>query len=79
MTETTTTFPVDPGTVVEVTCTYPDAVNEGGSEVTCTSVTSFNYVTEPSCEVLGMCAIPASLFERFNDEHRCLVFKSNEY
>ena len=52
--ETTTQFPVDPGTVVEVTCTDADAVNKGSSEVTCKSDTSFTYVTEPSCEIPGI-------------------------
>ena len=51
--ETTTQFPVDPGTVVEVTCTDVAAENKGSSEVTCKSDTSFTYVTEPSCEIAG--------------------------
>ena len=33
--ETTTQFPVNPGTVVVVKCSYSDAVNAGSSEVTC--------------------------------------------
>ena len=59
--KTTTQFPVDPGTVVEVTCTYHNAVNQGSSQVTCTSVTSFTYETEPSCEIQGMCVTPFSM------------------
>ena len=54
--ETTTQFPVDPGTVVQLTCSDVDAENKGSSEVTCksdTSFTSFTYVTEPSCVIPG--------------------------
>ena len=53
--KTTTVFPVDPGTVLGVTCTYPDAVNEGSSEVTCKSFSNFTYPTESSCEIPGLC------------------------
>ena len=55
--KTATTFPVDSGTVVELTCLYSGAENEGSSQVTCTSGTSFTHVTEPNCEVPGMCVI----------------------
>ena len=51
--ETTTQFPVDPGTVVEVTCSYSDAVNEGSNEVTCTTGTDFTFSQEPSCSIPG--------------------------
>ncbi|KAL5247466.1 hypothetical protein ACHWQZ_G019369 [Mnemiopsis leidyi] len=47
--ETTTQFPVAPGTVVEVTCSNSDAVNEGSSEVTCTTGTDFTFSKEPKC------------------------------
>ncbi|KAL5253100.1 hypothetical protein ACHWQZ_G015760 [Mnemiopsis leidyi] len=47
--ETTTMFPVDPGTVVTVTCSNSDAVNGGSSEVTCTKGTDFTFSIEPSC------------------------------
>ncbi|KAL5255462.1 hypothetical protein ACHWQZ_G010885 [Mnemiopsis leidyi] len=47
--ETTTQFPVDPGTVVTVTCLDSDAVNVGSSEVTCTKETDFTFSIEPSC------------------------------
>ena len=47
--ETTTQFPVDTGTVVEVACSDTDAVNEGSSEVTCTAGTDFTFTKEPSC------------------------------
>ena len=50
---TTTQFPVNPGTVVEVTCLYSDAVNKGSSEVTCMYSTDYSYETEPSCELAG--------------------------
>ena len=52
--ETTTVFPVNFGTVVEVTCTYPGAVNGGSSQVTCRSHTEFSYDNEPSCEISGV-------------------------
>ena len=52
--ETTTQFPVDPGTVVEVTCTDADAVNKGSSEITCTSHTEFSHDKEPDCVIQGI-------------------------
>ena len=51
--ETAAEFPVDPGTVVEVTCSYPEAINEGSKEVTCISGESYNYEMEPSCKIAG--------------------------
>ena len=51
--KTTTQFPVIQGTVVEVTCSYSDAVNEGSNEVTCTSGTDFTFSKEPSCLIPG--------------------------
>ena len=51
--ETTTKFPVDPGTVVEVTCSDNEAINFGSSEVTCTSETYFTYQREPQCLKAG--------------------------
>ena len=54
MKTTTTEFPVDPGTVVDVTCTYPEAVNKGSSQITCTHYTDYSYDVEPSCEIPGM-------------------------
>ena len=51
--ETTTQFPVHQGTVVEVTCSYSDAANEGDSEVTCISGTDFTFSKEPSCSTSG--------------------------
>ena len=50
---TTTQFPVNPGTVVEVTCSYSDAVNLGSSQVTCITGTAFTFSEEPSCSVAG--------------------------
>ena len=38
---------------MELTCLYSGAENEGSSEVTCTSDTSFTHVTEPRCEISG--------------------------
>ena len=51
--KTTTKFPVNPGTVVEVTCSYSDAVNEGSSQVTCITGTAFTSSKEPSCSIAG--------------------------
>ena len=50
--ETTTQFPVNPGTVVEVTCSYSDAVNEGSSEITCIGAI-FAFTEEPKCSIPG--------------------------
>ena len=48
--ETTTQFPVDPATVVEVTCSDPEARNITGSfQVTCYSDRIFTYKSEPRC------------------------------
>ena len=52
--ETTTQFPVNQGTVVEVTCSYSDALNKGDSVVTCTSGTEFTFSVEPSCSIPGL-------------------------
>ena len=49
--KTSTQFPVDSGTVVEVTCSYSDAVNEGSSEVTCTTGKIYTFSKEPSCTI----------------------------
>ena len=51
--ETAAKFPVDPGTVVEVTCSDSGALNEGSNEVTCTGDTKFIYSKEPSCSDIG--------------------------
>ena len=51
---TTTQFPVDSGTVVEITCSNSDAVNGGSSEVTCTTGTDFTFSIEPSCSIAGL-------------------------
>jgi hypothetical protein len=47
--KTTTQFPVDTGTVVEVTCSESEALNKGSSAVTCVTGTEFSYTVEPSC------------------------------
>ena len=39
---------------MEVTCSYSDAVNEGDSEVTCTSGTDFTFSKEPRCSIQGL-------------------------
>ncbi|KAL5255468.1 hypothetical protein ACHWQZ_G010890 [Mnemiopsis leidyi] len=53
--ETTTQFPVLPGTVVTVTCLDSDAVNVGSSEVTCTKETDYTFSIEPSCSTPDTC------------------------
>ena len=54
--ETTTHFPVDPGTVVEVTCSDTNAVLEGNS-ITCITGSIFAFTKEPSCSIPGFDAI----------------------
>ena len=51
--ETKTQFPVDFGTVVEITCSDTDTVVEGSSEVTCIAETMFTLAQEPSCIIPG--------------------------
>ena len=51
--KTAAKFPVDPGTVVEVTCSDSGALNKGSNEVTCKVGTEFIYLKEPSCSGLG--------------------------
>ena len=51
--ETAAKFPVDPGTVVKVTCSDSGALNRGSSEVTCTAETDFTYFKKPFCVQLG--------------------------
>ena len=50
--ETTTQFPVDPGTEMEVTCSHPDAVRAGSSSITCLGAI-FAFSEEPSCSLPG--------------------------
>ena len=52
--ETAAQFPVDRGTVVEVACSFSDAVSKGSNEVTCTTGTVFTFLEEPSCSVSGL-------------------------
>ena len=52
--ETTTQFPVVPGTVVEVKCSDSEAFNFGSNVVTCTIQTEFTYSEEPSCSTAGI-------------------------
>ena len=51
--QTETQFPVDPETVVEVTCSDSKALNKGSSKVTCTSGTEFTHSKELSCSIPG--------------------------
>ena len=51
--KTTTQFPVNPGTVVEVTCLHSDAANEGSIEVTCITGRLYTFSTEPICSIPG--------------------------
>ena len=50
--QTETQFPVDPGTVVEVTCSDSEALIKGSSKVTCTG-TEFTHSKELSCSIPG--------------------------
>ena len=52
--KTTTQFPVNPGTEVEVTCSYSGAVNDGSSEITCKKGTDFTFSKEPECSIPGL-------------------------
>ena len=51
--ETAAKFPVDPGTVVKVTCSDSGALNIGSSELTCMAGIVFTYFKEPFCVQLG--------------------------
>ena len=51
--KTSTQFPVKPGTVVNVTCSYSYAVKEGSNEVTCTTEEAYTFSEEPSCSIPG--------------------------
>ena len=52
--ETTTQFPVDTGTVVEVTCSNSEYVKKGSSELTCKTGKIFTFSVEPSCSIPGL-------------------------
>ena len=45
----TAEFPVDSGTVVEVTCADDDATLMGDTEVTCISERDYAFLNEPWC------------------------------
>ena len=47
-------FPVDSGTVVEVSCITSDAFNKGSNEVTCKGGMDFSFLTEPRCSIQGL-------------------------
>ena len=51
--KTTAQFPVNPGTVVEVTCSYSDAVKEGNNDIICKQGADFLFSEEPSCLIPG--------------------------
>ena len=46
-------FPVDPGTVVEVTCSDSEALIKGSSKVTCTGTEYTGHSKELSCSIPG--------------------------
>ncbi|KAL5248405.1 hypothetical protein ACHWQZ_G017548 [Mnemiopsis leidyi] len=46
---TSTPFPVDPDTVIPVTCSNSDFYNKGSQEVVCITGTEFGYIDEPKC------------------------------
>ncbi|KAL5270471.1 hypothetical protein ACHWQZ_G001256 [Mnemiopsis leidyi] len=56
MLETTTPFPVDTGTVLELSCSNYAAVNEGSgsSEVTCITGTAYSFSKEPICSIQNL-------------------------
>ncbi|KAL5248076.1 hypothetical protein ACHWQZ_G017302 [Mnemiopsis leidyi] len=51
--ETTAQFPVDPGTVVEVSCIDDNVTLMGDRNVTCTLGRDFSYQSEPWCSEKG--------------------------
>ena len=51
--ETTAQFPVDPGTVVELTCIDSETIFMGSNRVTCVSGREFSYIEEPWCSLPG--------------------------
>ena len=51
--ETSTQFPVNPGTVVEVTCSDSEALIKGSSKVTCTGTEYTGHSKELSCSIPG--------------------------
>ena len=51
--QTSVSFPVDYGTVLDVKCNEEVSVKAGGSEVTCQSGTDYTYVGKPSCINIG--------------------------
>ena len=51
--QTETQFPVNLGTVVEVTCSNSEALIKGSSKVTCSSGSEFTHLKEPSCSIPG--------------------------
>ena len=53
MIKTTTQFPVNPGTVVEVTCSDSEHVNKGSSRITCITGSIFAFSEEPICSLPG--------------------------
>ena len=52
--KTTTQFPVNPGTVVEVTCSDSEHVNKGSSSITCITGAIFAFSEEPICSLPGV-------------------------
>ena len=51
---TTVKFPADPGTVVEVKCSDPAALNRGSSQLTCKTGKQFTSREKPGCDTPGM-------------------------
>ncbi|KAL5250758.1 hypothetical protein ACHWQZ_G016485 [Mnemiopsis leidyi] len=75
--ETTTQFPVDSGTVVEVICSDPETFNNAGSsQVTCTSGTLFSYEIEPRCTAA---VIKTSVREREREQKKHIINNEGEY
>jgi hypothetical protein len=70
--ETTAQFPVDKGTVVEVSCSESGAINRGSSAVTCLSGTEFSYSEEPSCSKPGI-SVEGSKGAHTYQAHGCMT------
>ena len=52
--KTTTQFPEDRGTLVELACSDTDAVFKGNNVITCIHGRDFNFSKDPKCSISGM-------------------------
>ena len=74
--KTTTQFPVITGTVVELTCSYSDAVFEGSKEVTCTKDTDYTFADEASCSIQGKLQLDQEVILNVT-EHQIMHYDSD--